>query len=138
MMGSAIEIPVTQSKIAYKPKQILFTKYSPNALEPEFSKGFQCKKVIDKYNHIKTIKCIVSDPERKNTGGLFGIGGTSFLEFKVQTFELGWKVGRRYSDFVWLRAYLLKAYPSHIIPPVPQKKAAKRTQRHIEKRMKIL
>jgi hypothetical protein len=25
-------------------------------------------------------------PERKNTGGLFGVGGTSFLEFKVQTF----------------------------------------------------
>lgn len=66
------------------------------------------------------------------------MGGTSFLEFKVQTFELGWKVGRRYSDFVWLRTYLLKAYPTYVLPPVPEKKASKRTQRHIEKRMKIL
>ena len=69
--------------------------------------------------HCFWVNFTLFSPERKNTGGLFGIGGTSFLEFKVQTFELGWKVGRRYSYFVWLRAYLLKAYPSHIIPPVP-------------------
>jgi hypothetical protein len=49
-----------------------------------------------------------------------------------------WEVGRRYSDFIWLRNYLLKAYPSQIVPPIPQKKAAKRTKRHVEKRMKIL
>lgn len=84
------------------------------------------------------VNCNLYSPERKNTGGVFGIGGTSFLEFKVQTVELGWKVGRRYSDFVWLRTYLLKAYPSFIIPPVPEKKASKKTQRHLEKRMRIL
>lgn len=56
----------------------------------------------------------------------------------MTTVELNWKVGRRYSDFVWLRGYLVKAYPTFIIPPIPQKKAAKRTQRHIEKRMLIL
>jgi uncharacterized circularly permuted ATP-grasp superfamily protein len=39
---------------------------------------------------------------------------------------------------MWLRNYLLKAYPTFIIPPVPEKKAAKKTQKHIEKRMKIL
>jgi hypothetical protein len=49
-----------------------------------------------------------------------------------------WSVGRRYSDFQWLRAALKKFYPSLIIPPIPNKKAAKRTARHIEKRMKIL
>jgi hypothetical protein len=59
-------------------------------------------------------------PERKNTGGIFGlVGQTTFLEFKVQTIELNWKVGRRYSDFVWLRSYLLSAYPSYILPPIP-------------------
>ena len=80
MVGSAVEIPISDLKqIIHKPKQILFTKYMPNVLEPEYNKNFQCKKVIDRYNHIKTIKCIVSGPERKNTGGLFGIGGTSFL-----------------------------------------------------------
>lgn len=81
---------------------------------------------------------LLDSPERKTTGGVFGLGTTSFLEFKVQTLELGWKVGRRYSDFMWLRAYLLKKYPSYIIPPVPEKKASKKTQRHIEKRMRIL
>lgn len=29
-------------------------------------------------------------------------------------------------------------YPSQIVPPIPQKKAAKKTKRHVEKRMKIL
>ena len=81
---------------------------------------------------------ILYSAERKNTSGIFGLGAVSFLEFKVTTPELRWKVGRRYSDFVWLRSYLLKAYPTYIIPPIPEKKAAKRTQPHIEKRMRIL
>ena len=29
-------------------------------------------------------------------------------------------------------------YPSQIVPPIPQKKASKRTHRHVEKRMRIL
>ena len=29
-------------------------------------------------------------------------------------------------------------YPSQIVPPIPEKKAAKRTKRHVDKRMKIL
>jgi hypothetical protein len=60
------------------------------------------------------------------------------LEFKVKTPVLKWQVGRRYSDFVWLRNYLTKMYPNQIVPPIPEKKAAKRTKRHVEKRMKIL
>ena len=47
-------------------------------------------------------------------------------------------MGRRYSDFIWLRNTLTKYYPSAIIPPIPNKKASKRSARHIEKRMKIL
>jgi sorting nexin-7/30/sorting nexin-8 len=77
-------------------------------------------------------------PQRKNTGGFFGIGGTSFLEFEVRTQAMGWLVGRRYSDFVWLRNLLRKLYPTQIVPPIPEKKAAKRTQRHVDKRMRIL
>lgn len=52
--------------------------------------------------------------------------------------EHGWTVGRRYSDFIWLRAFLRKVYPTQVVPPIPEKKAAKRTQRHVEKRMRIL
>ncbi len=29
-------------------------------------------------------------------------------------------------------------YPTQIVPPIPEKKASKRTQRHVEKRMRIL
>jgi hypothetical protein len=71
-------------------------------------------------------------------GGFFGLGATSFLEFEVRTIEMNWLVGRRYSDFVWLRNHLRKMYPSQIIPPIPEKKASKRTQRHLDKRMRIL
>jgi hypothetical protein len=60
------------------------------------------------------------------------------LEFEVKTQETGWVVGRRYSDFVWLRNFLRKMYPAQIVPPIPEKKAAKRTQRHVDKRMRIL
>jgi hypothetical protein len=73
----------------------------------------------------------ISSPQRKNTGGFFGIGSTSFLEFEVRTLEMGWIVGRRYSDFVWLREFLRKIYPTQIVPPIPEKKASKRTQRHV-------
>lgn len=68
-MGSAIEIPqsVSNSTI-HRNKQVLFvntnliqTKYNPNVLEPEYTKVFQCKKIIDKYTHVKSIKCIVSE-----------------------------------------------------------------------------
>lgn len=51
---------------------------------------------------------------------------------------MNWLVGRRYSDFVWLRTYLRNKYPTQVVPPIPEKKAAKRTQRHVEKRMRIL
>ena len=84
------------------------------------------------------MKCEVSKPERKYMGGIFGIGATSFLEFQVTTSEVGWCVGRRYSDFVWFRTILKKYFPSSIIPPIPNKKAAKRLPRQIEKRMRIL
>jgi len=49
----------------------------------------------------------------------------------VHTIEKGWKVGRRYSDFQWLRNFLRKFYPTQIVPPIPEKKASKRTQRHV-------
>ena len=47
-------------------------------------------------------------------------------------------MGRRYSDFIWLRNILRKFFPTQLIPPIPDKKASKRTIRHIEKRMRIL
>lgn len=80
----------------------------------------------------------IFSPERKYSGGLFGLGSTSFLEFVVTTSAVNWSVGRRYSDFIWFRNILKKFFPSLIIPPIPNKKAAKRSSRQIEKRMRIL
>jgi hypothetical protein len=56
----------------------------------------------------------------------------------VTTSEVDWSVGRRYSDFIWLRNTLKKFFPSQIIPPIPNKKASKRSTRQVEKRMRIL
>lgn len=83
-------------------------------------------------------KIEVSDPQRKSTGGLFGIGAVSFLLFKITTFDFKWEVRRRYSDFQWLRAVICKFYPTYVVPPIPKKNAKKRTQRDLEKRMRIL
>jgi hypothetical protein len=80
----------------------------------------------------------VSDPQRKSAGGLFGIGAISFLLFKINTYDYKWEVRRRYSDFQWLRATISKFFPTYIIPPIPRKNAKKRTQRDLEKRMRIL
>lgn len=78
-------------------------------------------------------------PERKQIGGVLGIGSTSFLCFSVWSYGLRKQpVYRRYSDFVWLRAILSKFHPSEILPPIPNKKASKRLPRQIQKRMRIL
>ena len=39
---------------------------------------------------------------------------------------------------MWFRTILKKFFPSIILPPIPEKKAAKRLPRQIEKRMRIL
>jgi hypothetical protein len=83
-------------------------------------------------------KIEVSDPQRKTAGGLFGIGAVSFLLFKINTYDYKWEVRRRYSDFQWLRTIISKFFPTYIIPPIPKKNAKKRTQRDLEKRMRIL
>jgi hypothetical protein len=68
-----------------------------------------------------------------------GIGGTSFLVFQVRIYGLQKEpVERRYSDFVWLRNILRKFFPTYVIPPIPNKKAHKRTAYQIRKRMRIL
>ena len=86
----------------------------------------------------REVEVLLVSPQRKTVGGFFGIGATSFLEFEVKTAEMEWVVGRRYSDFIWLRTHLRKMYPTQIVPPIPEKKASKRTQRHVEKRIRIL
>lgn len=77
-------------------------------------------------------------PNRKFVTSFLGVSTSSYLEFRIKTFGIGWEVGRRYGDFVWLRATLQRFYPGQVIPPIPNKKAHKRLPRQLEKRMKIL
>ena len=64
----------------------------------------------------------VSDPVKQ------GEGMNAFVSYKVNTktelkeYEFGqFSVIRRYSDFVWLHAQLVKANPGAIVPPLPGK-----------------
>ncbi len=77
-------------------------------------------------------------PNRKFVSSFLGVSTSSYLEFRIKTFGLGWEVGRRYSDFIWLRTNLQRFYPTQMIPPIPNKKAHKRLPRQLEKRMRIL
>jgi hypothetical protein len=47
------------------------------------------------------------------------IFSSSYLEYEVECPNAGWKVKRRFNDFVWLQAYLKKAYLGLPIPPIP-------------------
>jgi hypothetical protein len=132
-----LEFIVNQEEKPTKPRSIIFEKYN-NIQEEEIDKTFKCMKFSSKMPTIANPKIEVSDPQRKTAGGLFGIGAISFLLFKINTYDYKWEVRRRYSDFQWLRAVISKLFPTYIIPPIPKKNAKKRTQRDIEKRMRIL
>lgn len=68
------------------------------------------------------LEIAVSDPFKQ------GEGMNAYVSYKVNTrtnlpqFEHGQlAVVRRYSDFVWLRAQMMKVYPGIIVPPLPEK-----------------
>lgn len=69
--------------------------------------------------HRQQVPINLFSPEKKSSGGLFGIGASTFFEYQVTTVELGWDVKRRFADFVWLRNYLTRIYPTLIIPCLP-------------------
>jgi hypothetical protein len=63
----------------------------------------------------------------------------AFISYRIETPALGLVVQRRYNDFVWLRETLGKAYPLHIIPPLPPKTPLKSfEQNYIKTRMRKL
>lgn len=47
---------------------------------------------------------------------------TKFVVYPVMTKVFGWKVERRFSDFIWLREHLLRVFPGVLVPPLPDKK----------------
>ncbi|KAK7492932.1 hypothetical protein BaRGS_00015879 [Batillaria attramentaria] len=73
---------------------------------------------------------IVDDPE-KHTSTL-----EAYITFRVSTkttrseFDNSdYSVRRRYNDFLWLRQRLEDGYPTHLVPPLPEKHSLKRLDR---------
>ena len=72
----------------------------------------------------------VDDPE-KHTGTM-----ESYVTFRVTTKttrseydDSEYSVRRRYNDFFWLRQKLEETYPTHLVPPLPEKHSLRRLDR---------
>ena len=76
----------------------------------------KCRKAETELSKSKPeeLKINVSDSQVKK-GGLFSF---SYPTYKITLEPLGWNVRRKESEFVYLRKYLCKHYPNHIIPPL--------------------
>ena len=107
----------------------------------EDSKAFKertidCRKLDKTALNDKKITITIKNPKEMD-GGIFG---KNYVIYEVQTEPLGWVVLRRFSDFDLLRILLAKYFPSHNIPPLPNKKMTNRRfdLDFIMKRMKFL
>ena len=68
-----------------------------------------------------------------------GFFSKKFIEYELTTPSLGWRVKRRYSDFIWLRDTLISTNPGSYVPPLPSKKMMGNfEQQFIKKRQKLL
>ena len=99
-------------------------------------KTINCRKLEKTQLNDKKITITLKNP-REVDGGVFG---KNYVLYEVQTDPLGWMVTRRFSDFDTLRILLAKYFPSHNVPPLPNKKMGNRRfdSDFIMKRMKFL
>lgn len=101
--------------------------------EPEF---IQCN--ISEATDISDttgVQIKLSSPEKVD-GGIFG---KSYITYLVETFPLGFKVRKRYSDFEWLRNALSLQYVGCVIPPLCKKNYGDRfTEALVLKRTRLL
>jgi hypothetical protein len=54
-----------------------------------------------------------------------------YTVYKISSQPFGWEVERRYSDFEWLRGYLYDDFPFTVIPPIPDKDVADKTDPNV-------
>mmetsp|Transcript_19204 Transcript_19204/g.35110 ORF Transcript_19204/g.35110 Transcript_19204/m.35110 type:complete len:609 (+) Transcript_19204:206-2032(+) len=59
----------------------------------------------------------VGQPEEVKQGLL----KKNYFVYPIKTQPFGWTVKRRFSDFAWLRDFLVAYFPGHAVPPVPSK-----------------
>ena len=81
-------------------------------------------------NYHKVSLKVVDSEVRK--GGFFS---SDYVLYTVTTDPLGWRVGRKDSDFYTLRRILKAQFPHVLIPPLPLK-SNKMTQKFLTKREK--
>jgi len=67
---------------------------------------------------MKNLQIRLSDPQKVEGSFFF----SSYYTYLLTVSELNKQVRRRYSEFVWLRDYLVDMYPGINIPPLPNKK----------------
>ena len=79
--------------------------------------------------HMVTLRVVDSEVRK---GGFFS---SDYVLYMVTTEPLGWRVGRKDSDFYTLRRILKAQFPHVLIPPLPLK-SNKMTQKFLTKREK--
>lgn len=84
----------------------------------------------------KKIIVVLKNPQSMEAG----MFQSSYITYEIETLELKYLVKRRYSDFEWLRAMLIKFNPGVIVPMLPSKKMGQRRfeDDFIQKRMLFL
>lgn len=75
----------------------------------------------DEMTQVKDLHVTVDDPE-KHVGGYVSYNVTTKTT-RGQFDHPEYSVRRRYQDFLWLRQRLEESYPTHIVPPLPEKKS---------------
>ncbi|XP_031564851.1 sorting nexin-30-like [Actinia tenebrosa] len=73
----------------------------------------------DSRHLVKDLYVLVTDPEKHVEGYVSYNVNTKTTRGQFDHPE--YNVRRRYQDFLWLRQRLLESYPTHIIPPLPEK-----------------
>lgn len=95
-----------------------------------------CKMLIPSQLNDKKVAVQIKNPKPVERGFL----KANYIVYEIYTEETQWSVLRRYSDFEWLRATLVKYYPRALVPPMPNKKIGSRRFEvdFVEKRMSFL
>lgn len=126
-----------------KPGEDIFSeieqiKMTQSPIDEKETKGVEivCKKLEKSQLNDKDIKVVIKNPKSVETGFLT----SNYVHYEVETSPFKWLVRRRYSDFEWLRANLIKYHPGCFVPPLPSKKLGSRRfeDRFINRRMGFL
>jgi sorting nexin-7/30/sorting nexin-8 len=94
-----------------------------------------CRKFEPNALHSMTVTFEIMDAYLVK-GGFFS---SDYYLFPVKTLPINWEVGRRFSDFIWLREMLSTSITSCYIPPIPTRKSRQGTiENQLYKKKKII